>query len=112
MGGRNQPTIGSRNSAILKTQIEYDATTGATLRDAQINQTNTPILLSLTTAESLSTGVAQLQLCIPAAFINSGAIPQPSDDKVIVTDIEWKIARDTAKSAAYYLVLRTADTAA
>lgn len=111
VGGRNQPTVGSRAASILKTTIEYDATTGATLRDAQINQTAVPLLLSVTTAESLSTGVAQLQLAVPAAFINSGAIPQPSDNKVITTDIEWKIARDVSKTAAYYLVLRTADSA-
>lgn len=109
LGGRNQPVVGKREIT-LKTTVEYDATTGTVFRDAHIGQSATPILLQLTTAETLSTGVATMQLALPACYIDGGAIPQPGEGEVVTTDIEWAIL-DNLTSIPAYMVLRTADTA-
>lgn len=109
IGGRAQPTVGKRKIKV-KTTVEYDATTGTVFRDAQIGQSATPILLTLATAESLSTGTATLQLALPACYIDGGAVPQPSSGDVITTDLEWQVL-DNLTSIPAYLVLRTADTA-
>jgi hypothetical protein len=109
LGGRNQPVVGMREIK-LSTVVEYDATTGTTLRDALIGQTSTPILITATTPETLAPATATLQLALPAAYIDKGAIPQPSDGKVITTSIEWSVL-DPLTAAAAFMVLRTADTA-
>lgn len=109
IGGRNQPTIGEKKLK-LKTVVEYDATTGTVFRDAYTAQTTMSILLAVTTPEALSTGTAQLQVAIPAAAIDKGAIPQPSDGKIVTTSLEWEIL-DPLTAAPLYVVLRTADSA-
>jgi hypothetical protein len=109
LGGRKQPVVGQRE-VTLKTTVEYDATTGTVFRDAYIGQTSTPILLTLTTAETLSAGVATMQLALPACYIDGGPIPQPGEGEVVTTDIEWAI-RDNLTDSPAYMVLLTADTA-
>ena len=97
IGGRNQPVVGMRELK-LKTTVEYDSATGALLRDSCIGQVGTPIVLNLTTPETLSAGTAQCQL----------AIPVPEDGKVVTTEVEWSIL-DNLTQTPLYLVLRTAD---
>jgi hypothetical protein len=108
LGGRNQPVVGLRELK-LKTTVEYDAVTGQTFRDALIGQSSTPIVLTATTDEALSAGTATMQLVFPAAFVTSGAIPQPGEGEVVTTDIEWDILDNL--TALNQMVLRTADTA-
>jgi hypothetical protein len=111
LGGRNQATTGERKGT-LKTVIEYDATTGRTLRDAQINQSPLPILLTATTPEIITAGnPATAQIAIPVAAIDKGAIPQPTEGTVAVTTIEWTILDGLSAAYALYMALRTADTA-
>lgn len=109
IGDRGQPTAGLREIKI-KTEIEYDSVTGTVLRDAYIGQTRTPLLVTSTTAEALSTGVATMQLALPACYIDSGAIPQPSEGEVVTTELEWSVLDDLISVPAY-MVMRTADTA-
>jgi hypothetical protein len=109
LGSRNQPTVGRREIK-LTTEVEYDAVTGQTFRDAYIGQSAVPILLTAATAESLSTGTATCQLALPAAYIDKGPIPMPEDGKTITTSIEWSVL-DPLTATAAYMVLRTADTA-
>ncbi len=107
---RNQPTVGNR-SIQFTAEIEYDSVSGTILRDAHINETPIPILVQATTAEVLSTGVATLQFAMPATVINSGPIPQPSDDKTIVTQVEFEVLDNSVAAQALYGVVRTADAA-
>ena len=107
IGGRNQPTIGRREIK-LKTEVEYDALTGAVFRDLLLSQASTPILLNSFTAETLTVGTAQLQLALPAAFIDSGPIPQPGEGETVTTEIEWSIL-DNLISIPAYMAMRTAD---
>lgn len=109
LGGRNQPVVGKRKIS-LKAKAEYDATTGTVFRDAYIGQSSTPILLTSTTAETLSTGTAEVQLALPACYIDKGPIPSPEDGKTVVTDIEWSVLDNLTQTPAY-MVMRTADTA-
>lgn len=109
IGGRNQPVVGTR-AIKLSTVVEYDATTGATLRDAHIGQTVVPIVLTSNTAEALSTGTATAQIVAPAAYIDGGAIPQPTDGSTVTTSIDWTVL-DNLTNNPLYGVLRTADTA-
>ena len=109
IGGRNQPVVGQRKIK-LSTLVEYDATTGATFRDAQIGQTVMPVLLTSNAAEALSVGTATFQLACPAAFIDGGAIPQPTDGSTVTTSISWSVL-DNLTQSPLYGVLRTADAA-
>lgn len=110
LGGRNQSTTGERKGT-LKTTIEYDAVTGALLEEAMMNQTQLSLLLTATTPEVISAGNnATFQIAVPVAAIDKGAIPQPTDGKVVSTDVMWTLL-DGLVSQTLYLVLRTADTA-
>jgi hypothetical protein len=109
LGGRSQPTAGECKISLSAT-VEYDATTGATFRDAQIGQTAMPILLNATTAEVIGSGNAALQIVLPAAFVGKGAIPVPSAGEVITTDIEFDVL-DNLTNDPLALCLRTADAA-
>jgi hypothetical protein len=108
LGGRNQPVVGLRKITV-DTVVEYDAITGTILRDAYINQTAMPLLLQSATAEALSTGTALLQIAAPAAYIDKGAIPQPTGGDVATTSLSWNVL-DGLASLPAYMVLRTADT--
>ena len=110
---RRQPTVGRRTGTI-SIDTEYDATTGALLREAQLNQTDVgPILLTFTGAYLGVAGFNEvLQVVIPSAKVDSGAIPQPGDDKTIVTSVQYKIGDNLSAAQPIWLVLRTLDTAA
>lgn len=111
IGSRSQPTVGKRVATLTGT-VDFDATTGRLLANAYRLQTPYPLLLQLDTLEALSTGYATLQLVIPNALIDSGAIPQPADDKVIPQSVQFAVLEDTSVAAfGYYLARRTADTA-
>jgi len=109
LGGRNQPTTGMRKGT-LKLGVEYDATTGTTLRDAMINQTAFPVVLTLT-GGALSSGNETLQICLPAVMIDLGAFPDPKDDKVVVTEVQCSVLDNLTAAQALYIAVRTADTA-
>jgi hypothetical protein len=109
LGSRNQPTVGKREIK-LTVEVEYDAVTGQFFRDAHIGQSAVPILLTASTAESLSAGTATCQLALPAAYIDKGPIPMPEDGKTVTTSIEFSVL-DPLTATAAYMVLRTADTA-
>lgn len=109
-GSRNQPTSGD-GSIKVKIDVEYDSVTGTLLRDAQLNQTNVGPLIATWTGAALSSGNETLQFVAATCLINSGAIPQVSDDKTIVTSIEFEVENNLTSSQVAWLVARTADTA-
>lgn len=108
---RNQPTIGTRGIT-LSIDTEYDSTTGARLREAQLTQADIGPIVLTHTGVSLASGFnAVLQIVIPSAKIDSGAIPMPSDDKPIVTSVKYSVLDNLTASSPLYVVVRTADTA-
>lgn len=111
IGGRNRANVQGR-TAKLKTTVEYDAATGRTLNKAYFRQSPLPVLLNATTEEIITAGnPATFQLACPVAYIDSGAVPMPTEGEVIKTDIEWSIL-DGLTNNTVYGVLHTADTAA
>ena len=111
IGGRNQATTGTR-SGKLKTTVEYDSTTGVMLRDAMINQTPLALILTAQTPEYVTAGnPATVQIAVPVAQIDKGAIPQPTLGKVVTTSVEWTVLDGLVAASALYAVIRTADTA-
>ena len=107
---RLQPTVGDRIITI-KLDVEYDATTGTLLRDAQINQTSIGPFIGTWSGATLGIGNETLQIVAPDLRINSGAIPMPADDKTIITSIECKVMDNLTATQPLWLVTRTADTA-
>ncbi len=105
-GGRNQPTVGKR-AHTLKLTYEYNDNT---FRDLLISQASTSLLIDLQTAETLSTGVATLQVAIPAGKVNSGTIPKPTNGETVTCESEFQILYD-GTNQPFYLVQRTADSA-
>jgi hypothetical protein len=108
---RRQPTVGGRNSTIT-VDLEYDSTTGALLREAQLNQTDVGPLILTHTGATLAAGHNEtLQIVIPSVKVDSGAIPQPTDDKPILTNIQFKVMDNLTAAFPYWLVYKTLDTA-
>lgn len=104
---RNAPTVRKRELEV-KFSYEFNATT---LRDLQISQGATSMLVSLATAESLSTGYATLQFAVPAMKIDTGALPpMPAGGETVVSDVTAKILWD-GTNQPIYVVQRTADSA-
>ena len=106
LGTRGQPTVGRRELS-LKWSQEF---TAQTVRDLQISQGKTSLLVTLTTGEALSTGFATLQLAFPAVFIDTGALPDPTDGETVKGDVSASLLWDGTLQPAY-LVTRTADAA-
>ena len=110
IGGRNNPVTGLRKGT-LTTVVEYDATTGALLADWQAQGTYVPVLLQMQTTENITAGnPATLQICIPKARLDKGALPAPSKGDTVVQSISWSVL-DTLVGSGVYLVTRTADAA-
>jgi Phage tail tube protein len=105
VGSRNQPTVGKRKHS-LKFRYEYNDNT---VRTNLLAQSSVSFTATHVTTEALSTGVATLQLVIPAIKINPGSIPEPTLGQTVVTDVEAEILWD-GTNQPFYVVLRTADT--
>jgi hypothetical protein len=110
VGDRRQPVTGPRKGT-LTLVIEYDATTGATLREAQANQTGLAVLIEAGAIETIGTQTANSQLAIAVAKIDKGAIPMPSNGDVIVTEITLTVLDGLSAAQAVYWLQRTADIA-
>jgi hypothetical protein len=111
VGDRKQQLTGSRKG-MLDLTIEYDATTGALLREAQASQAPLGVLLQAGAIESINNATALAQLAVPVAKIDKGAIPMPGNGQAtVVTDIKMKVLDGLSAGQAVYWVMRTADTA-
>lgn len=110
VGDRRQQTTGARKATITMT-LEYDATTGAMMRDAQASQATIPLLLQSGALESIGQSTALMQLAVPAAKIDKGAIPMPGKGDTVVTSVQMTVLDGLVAGQALYMVMRTADTA-
>ena len=106
LGTRGQPTVGRRELS-LKWGQEF---TAQTIRDLQISQGKTALLMTLTTGETLSLGSATLQLAFPTVFIDTGGLPDPTDGETVKGDVSASLLWDGTLMPAY-VVTRTADAA-
>ncbi len=105
--GRKARQLAGRRTFTGTIEAEFDA---ATLRDLYLGDTASPMVLTLTSTEALSTGFAQLSVALPAVrFL--GEIPKPNADgspTVVSADFEVKFDGTNAPVTVSH---RTADTA-
>lgn len=81
--------------------------TDTVLRDAILADTELAVVLTLTSAETLSTGVAQLSIWLPAVKF-SGSMPQATGDLVTV-DLTFDVLDNLTASSPFMLSVRTSD---
>ena len=86
--------------------VEY---TDAVLRDAHLNSTANPLTLTLTSAETLSTGTSQFQITLPQTYI-TGQMPKVNGGNLITTQFSFA-ATFNGTDAPITASIRTADTA-
>ncbi len=105
--GRKQRQLAGRRTFSGTIEAEFDA---ATLRDLFLGDTATPVVLTLTSAEALSTGFAQLSVAMPAVrFL--GEIPKPNaDGSPVVLSVDFE-AKFDGTNTPVTVSHRTADTA-
>lgn len=87
-------------------EIEFDA---ATYRDAHINDTALPAVLTLTSSEALSTGFAQFSIVLPQIRLN-GEVPKPNRDGISILSADFDVLFD-GTNAMVTVSHRTADSA-
>lgn len=85
--------------------IEY---TDNTVRDAILANTETPLVLTLTSAEALSTGYSQFQIYLPASFL-TGSMPQATGE--LPTISASFVTLDNQTATPVVISARTSDTA-
>lgn len=93
----------------LTGEIEVEVT-DAVVRDAYLNDTATPITITLTTTETLSTGFAQLQVTLPEVKFN-GEMPKPNADNLITLKASFDVLDNLTATQPIWISLRTADSA-
>lgn len=105
-GKMSQPTYGLRDVG-GKLTIEYDSQTMTT---AYIADTELALTLTFTSAESLSTGDATLQIVLPAIKLN-GELPKTNGTDLITQSVDFDVLDNLSAAQPIWCVLRTADTA-
>lgn len=104
-GLKSKPTPGFREITGSFT-AEYDATT---YRDDYIANTSRPLVVTYTSAESLSTGTSILQFVFPDIKLRS-AIPVANNGDLVTVEHQFKAYQATTSAQMIYVVLRTSDT--
>lgn len=105
-GLKSKPTVGMREISGSFT-AEYEATT---YRDDFLANTSRPLVVTYTSAESLSTGTSTLQFVLPDVKLRS-AIPVANKGDLVTVEHNFTAYQTTTSAQAIYVVLRTADTA-
>ena len=105
-GKKSKPTVGQRVGT-GKFSAEYTSTT---YRTAFIADTELPITLTFTSAESLATGFAQLQVVLPACKLDAG-IPISNKGDLVIVEYPFTVLDNQVAAQPIYVVLRTSDSA-
>lgn len=110
-GKRSRPNVLGVAGITGKLTAEY---TGNTLRDAYVNQTELPLVLTFAhdrvLSEEPSDTVAVLQIVLPAVLLK-GEIPTSNDGKPITQSIDWEAFNNGSAAEPIWIVYRTLDTA-
>jgi hypothetical protein len=103
-GGRKAQQIATTRQITGKFTAEYDQTT---LRDAFLNDTDVPLLITATGA-NLGTNDAVLQIVLPVARLN-GDLPEAGNDGITTIEHSFEVF-DGLSQSPLSLVCVTADT--
>lgn len=102
-----KPRPGDRSDSLKgKIKVLY---TDAVARDAAKDDTNFALILTFTSTEALSTGVAQMQIAIPCARLEPST-PTANGGEVTETDYDFTVLDDLT-NAPILVALRTSDSA-
>lgn len=111
-GKRSRPNVLGAAGITGKITAEY---TDNTLRDAYIEQTPLPLVLTFNHDRVLSNEpndtVAVLQIVLPAVLLK-GEIPTSNDGSPITQSIDWEAFDNGASAEPIWIVYRTLDAAA
>lgn len=88
-------------------EVEHDSTT---MHAAYAADTSLPIVLTLTSAEALSSGFATFQVVLPDCRLN-GPLPKSNNGQVITVAYNFEAYDNQVAASPMYVVFRTADTA-
>lgn len=102
-----QPIPGRREITGTVT-VEYSDNV---LRDAYLNQTGAPMVLTLAASgEALSTGVATVQVVLSDVYVD-GSLPKANGGELITTQFAFTALDDETASEPLWIAVRTSDTA-
>ena len=102
---KKQPTAGIR-TITGSIEVEHDS---STMRAAYLADTTLPLVLTMTTTESLSTGFSTFQVYVPGVKL-VGTMPTSAGGQVPTVTYNFEAGYD-GTNAAVAVALRTADTA-
>lgn len=105
-GGRKARQVAGMADLTGELVVEY---TDTTLRDAFLNETEVPVVLTLTSADALSAGFATLQIVLSAVKFD-GALPTTTDGLDTIT-APFRVLDNLTATQPIWVVHRTADTA-
>jgi hypothetical protein len=104
--GRKSRQLAGMRTGTGTLEIEY---TGNTVRDLFLADTSTPVVLTLTSTEALSSGFATLAIALPAVRFN-GETPKPNRDGITTLSVDFDVLFD-GTNAPVAVSQRTADSA-
>lgn len=105
-GGLTAQPVPTKRTISGSLTVEY---TDNTLRDAYLNQTEAPLVLTMTGTEALGTGTTTFQVVIPAAYID-GSLPKANKGELITTSFSFTGLDNETAANPLHVVVRTADT--
>ena len=105
-GLKAKPSVGLREITGSFT-AEYTATT---YRSAYLADTDLAITVTVTSAEALSSGFAQLQVVLPVVRLGEG-IPQSNNGDIITVEHPFTVLDGLVAAQPLYVVTRTSDSA-
>ena len=108
-GGAGRKSRQLVGDAKITGEIEVELT-DTVVRDAFLNDTEIPIVVTLTTTEALSTGFAQLQFVLSAVKLN-GEMPKPNNDGLVTLKASFDVLDNLTATQPIWICARTADTA-
>jgi len=106
-GLRSKPIVGGYREITGSFTTAYE---GVAFRDDYLANTSRSLVVTLTSSQSLSTGSATLQFVLPDIKLRSAPVVSNNGDLVEVT-YDFKAYQSSSFAQAYWICLRTADTA-
>lgn len=106
-GGRKAKPIPSLRAITGSITVEL---TDTVMRDAMLNETSVPIVLTLTGTETIGAGTSALQVVLSDCRID-GDLPVSNGTELVATTYNFTVLDNLTAAQPIYVCVRTADTA-
>ena len=106
-GGRKSRQLIGDAGLTGELEIEY---IDNVVRDAYLADTELPLTITLTSAEALSSGFAQVQVVLPAIKLD-GEIPEANNAELPLLKVPFTILDNSTAAQPIWIVTRTSDAA-